>query len=569
MVREVDDDRARRGRFGTESSQGVEIELVAQRIARRPPPNTDASPVMETARPAERTRTQDCIAEAGPRCHRAEARDLIVYLRSGTCFNSVRATVWWEIRLTDSWNVVFQYRRSREGTAPRAHDHSSTRRRMTSIPTPSSRSHATSTRADCIERFRNVRSVTEAICEPLQPEDHAPQPIEDVSPPKWHLAHVSWFYEQVLLEPYLPDYERFDPAFAWIFNSYYESFGPRVERPRRGILSRPTLDRVFEFRRHVDEKIVALIETIAESAWRQVADLITLAIHHEQQHQELLLTDLKYILACNPAQPAYASRNGETRRPGAVPDSTFLPFDGGVFEIGHSGVGFSYDNERPRHTVFLQPFRLQNRLVTNEEYLRFVEDGGYQSARHWLSDAWDEVRKSEWAAPLYWEHRNGQWHEFSLYGLEPLDLSAPVCHVSYYEAEAYAHWAGKRLPSEAEWEVAAKQSARPGVSKGFFDAGRFHPSGVDPDDALARPQALHQMLGDCWEWTASAYLPYPGYRRVEGPLGEYNGKFMINQMVLRGGSVATSYDHIRLTYRNFFKPEKRWQFKGFRLAEGP
>ncbi|MEM7235836.1 MAG: ergothioneine biosynthesis protein EgtB [Planctomycetota bacterium] len=421
-----------------------------------------------------------------------------------------------------------------------------------------------STRAASLERYLRVRGVTEAICEPLSPEDHLPQPIEDVSPPKWHLGHTAWFFEEMLLSRYARNYERFDPQFAWIFNSYYESLGPRIERPRRGVLSRPPLSKVLAFRKHVDERMAELVDTCSDAVWEELSGLVELGLHHEQQHQELLLTDIKYILSCNPGHPAYTKRN----EPPAIAssESSFVDLEGGLFELGHMGEGFSYDNESPRHTTYVAPFRLQNRLVTNGEFLEFVEDGGYGDVRHWLSDAWTEVQEKEWTSPLYWQRLDGEWYEYTLYGVEKLDPSAPVCHISYYEAEAFAQWKGLRIPSEAEWEFASRLAVRE-TAQGFYDAGEFHPSAVDPRSLEAQPNSLHQFFGSCWEWTASAYLPYPGYRRVAGPFGEYNGKFMINQMVLRGGSIATSLDHIRPTYRNFFQPGKRWQFKGLRLAE--
>jgi ergothioneine biosynthesis protein EgtB len=393
-----------------------------------------------------------------------------------------------------------------------------------------------------------------------------PQPIEDVSPPKWHLGHVTWFYEQVFLERYVPRYKPFNPDFSWIFNSYYDSFGVRIERPLRGTLSRPTLDEVLAFRSHVDEQMVELIHSVDESNWEEFAELLVLALNHEQQHQELLLTDLKYILACNPTRPAYTRQRHVPGERQVLPDASLVSFEGGVFEIGTQHDQFCYDNEGPVHRAYLEPYQLQNRLVTNGEYLAFVEDGGYKSFDHWLSDAWTTVSQEEWRAPLYWEKRDGEWSEFTLYGLDPLDLNAPVCHVSYYEAEAFAHWSGKRLPLESEWEVAVLQSGLVPQTDGFFNAGVFHPAGLDAGSASLDPTDLHQMFGHCWEWTGSGYLPYPGYKRIDGPFGEYNGKFMVNQMVLRGGSVATSQDHIRPTYRNFFKPDKRWQFKGIRLA---
>ena len=420
----------------------------------------------------------------------------------------------------------------------------------------------TYTRTDIANRYRQVRKVTVDICAPLSPEDHVPQPIVDVSPPKWHLGHVTWFYEQVFLERYITGYKPFHPEYAWIFNSYYDSFGDRVQRQLRGTLSRPTLDEVMRFRTYVDEQMLDLIESVVEANWEQFSEFLVLSLNHEQQHQELLLTDLKYILACSPVRPSYASPSGRPTSDHSPP-STPIGFEGGIFDIGHTGNDFSYDNEGPSHKVHLEPFELHSRLVTNGEYLAFVEDGGYSKFDHWLSDAWMTVRQDEWRAPLYWEQHEGEWYEFTLYGDEPLDLNAPVCHVSYFEAEAFAHWSGKRLPLETEWEAAVQQSGlEPTGDDGFYDSQVFHPW-----IASGSQSGLRQMFGNCWEWTGSAYLPYPGYKRIPGPFGEYNGKFMVNQMVMRGGSVATSLDHIRSTYRNFFKPDRRWQFKGIRLAE--
>ena len=422
------------------------------------------------------------------------------------------------------------------------------------------------TRSELQDHFLSVRRTTEEICAPLTPEDHVPQPVADVSPPKWHLGHTTWFFESLLLGKYVHRYKPFHPDFAWILNSYYESLGPRVERPLRGTLSRPSTEEIGKYRAAITEQMSGLIDAMDEQQFPAFREITILACNHEQQHQELLVTDLKYILACNPTWPVYRSDTGVREgAPKALPDLEFVDFKGGLHEIGHSGAGFHYDNEGPRHQSFLQDFRLGQRLVTNGEYLQFVADGGYEKYDAWLSDAWMQVREETWSGPLYWRHIDGQWHEFTLGGLVRLDLDAPVCHVSYYEAEAYAFWAGKRLPTEAEWEVAAVASGATPQEGVFFDDRSFHPKALDAE-SLQRGQ-LSQMYGDCWEWTGSAYLPYPGYRRFEGPLGEYNGKFMVNQMVMRGGSCATSRDHIRPSYRNFFKCDKRWQFKGIRLAD--
>jgi ergothioneine biosynthesis protein EgtB len=408
------------------------------------------------------------------------------------------------------------------------------------------------TRSELLDHFLAVRRLSEDICAPLTPEDHVPQPVADVSPPKWHLGHTTWFYESLVLGRYVAGHQPFHPDFAWILNSYYESLGPRVERPLRGTLSRPSTQEIGAYRACVTEQMAALIGAIDDDQFEGFRELTFLGCQHEQQHQELLVTDLKFILACNPTWPVYRTDTGvRPGAPAALPAMGYVDFAGGIHEIGHEGDGFHYDNEGPRHASFLRNFRLGKSLVTNGEYLQFVEDGGYTRFDSWLSYAWTQVREESWTGPLYWRHIDGEWHEFTLGGLVRLDLDAPVCHVSYYEAEAYAFWAGKRLPTEAEWEVAATVSEASPETGTFFDNGAFHPKALRAD-ALT-PDRLQQMYGDCWEWTGSAYLPYPGYRRFEAPLGEYNGKFMVNQMVLRGGSCATSRNHIRRTYRNFFK----------------
>ncbi len=419
-------------------------------------------------------------------------------------------------------------------------------------------------RTELLRDFLRVRQLSEKMCEPLTIEDYVPQPIEDVSPPKWNLAHTSWYFETVLLKTHLADYECFHPEYAFLYNSYYESFGERWKRPQRGHLSRPTVKEVYQYRQHVNTHMEHLIETVDDSQWSTCKQLIELGIHHEQQHQELLLTDLKYILGVNPVYPAYLRpvEISET----TVPPAEYVPISGGLYEMGHHGDAFAYDNEFPRHPVHVADFKLQNRLVTNGEYLEFVEDGGYRNFEFWLSDGWTALNNEHWEAPLYWVQQDSEWYEFTLRGLQKLNRSAPVCHVSYFEADAFAHWADQRLPTEAEWEVAAQQTQLSPKSGNFYDDGYLHPVPLHtktPDDS----SSLFQMLGDVWEWTNSAYLAYPGYCKEPGPLGEYNGKFMSNQMVLRGGSCATSADHIRLSYRNFFQPEKRWQFMGIRLAE--
>jgi ergothioneine biosynthesis protein EgtB len=407
--------------------------------------------------------------------------------------------------------------------------------------------------------------VSEEICHPLEIEDYIVQPIEDVSPPKWHLGHTTWFYEAMFLEKYFSDYKPYHPIYSFLFNSYYQTFGERWERPKRGVLSRPTVKEVYEYRKAITERMVDLIEKIKEEQFQEFASLLVLSLNHEQQHQELLVTDIKYILAANPLYPVYQLRNGD---PGisSTLKSEFISFEAGVHQIGYDGTGFCYDNEQPLHTVFVNDFQLHNRLITNGEFLEFIEDGVYQDFRHWLSDGWDTVQREGWRAPLHWQNIDNEWYEITLSGLQKLDPGAPVCHVSYYEAEAYASWQNKRLPSEAEWEVAARLDGVENADGNFWDNKNYHPIAATISQMNGRHK-LSQMMGNVWEWTNSGYLPYPGYKQAEGALGDYNGKFMVNQMVLRGGSCATSKDHARITYRNFFQPDKRWQFTGFRLAD--
>ena len=384
-------------------------------------------------------------------------------------------------------------------------------------------------------QFLRVRGHTDALAAPLSPEDCQVQSMPDASPIKWHLAHTSWFFETFILEPYADNYRPFDPAFKVLFNSYYNGVGDKHPRPERGMLSRPTLARVREYRAHVDALMLEFLASDSHAA--AVHSLITLGFNHEQQHQELMLTDLKHMLSMNPCAPVY--------REGVAADSvvaagaaTWSAFAGGVVEIGHDGERFAFDNESPRHQVFLHPYRINNRLVSNREYLAFMADGGYSRHDLWLSEGWDRVRTEHWRAPLYWREDHGAWTEFTLHGMQALDLDAPVCHVSFFEADAHARWADARLPTEAEWEHLARAS-----------------------DELAAYFGAH------WQWTASAYLGYPGFAPTPGAVGEYNGKFMCNQFVLRGSSSATAVGHARVTYRNFFAPDKRWQFSGIRLAK--
>ncbi len=425
-------------------------------------------------------------------------------------------------------------------------------------------------RSELAGYFKRVRRTTEALCAPLATEDYVVQPIADVSPPKWHLAHTTWFFETMFLQRLKSGYQAYHPQYAFLFNSYYHSLGERWNRPQRGVLSRPSVSEVYKYRLAVDESMLALIDEISEPDWEAVSRLIVLAINHEQQHQELLVADIKYILGANPLHPVYRTTEVAGRLASGITPSSARPTDpryvqipGGLQEIGYDQAGFCYDNEQPRHRVFLQDFVLANRLVTNAEYLEFVRDGGYADFRHWLSDGWDAVEQNGWTSPLFWKQVEGDWYEITLRGLLKLQPDQPVCHVSYYEAEAFASWAGKRLPTEPEWEVAANANAEAVEEGNFLDSGLFQPAPLGSETSSVE---VSQLFGDVWEWTQSAYLPYPGYRHEEGPLGEYNGKFMVNQMVLRGGSCATPKDHFRITYRNFFQPDKRWQFMGIRLA---
>ena len=410
------------------------------------------------------------------------------------------------------------------------------------------------------ERYQQVRHLTEQLCTTLEPEDYVVQSMPDVSPAKWHLAHVSWFFETFLLRPESPTYRSPDDRYNFLFNSYYEAVGPRHERPRRGLLSRPTVKEVYRYRAHVDEHVLDLLETVDATAAARIAPIVTLGLHHEQQHQELLLTDLKHVFSCNPLKPAFAAHAATPTV--AVPPLRWHAYPEGVHWIGHDGDGFAFDNETPRHRVFLDAFRLGSRLVTSGEYLEFMADGGYARPDLWLSMGWATVQEQGWRAPLYWEERDGRWLQFTLTGLREVDPAEPVCHVSYFEADAYARWAGARLPTEAEWEVAA---ARAPIRGKFVEDGRWHPTPLAADAPTDHPA---QLYGDVWEWTQSAYDAYPGFRPAPGAIGEYNGKFMCGQYVLRGGSCATSIAHVRPTYRNFFPPDARWQFMGIRLATG-
>jgi len=379
--------------------------------------------------------------------------------------------------------------------------------------------------------YKDVRSHTERLCEPLEIEDYIPQPIVDVSPPRWNIAHTTWFFEEMILKKFVPNYKVFDASFGFLFNSYYNSVGARTARDHRGDLSRPTVNRIFEYRKYVDEQMNGLLAKPSEGGTQSFRDLVILGLNHEQQHQELFLTDLKYTFSLNPLFPVYRDDFAIEEKSESGSES-FAKKAEGMYEIGYAGNDFCFDNELSHHKVYLNDFEIATRLVTNLEFLEFIQDGGYRDHKLWHSEAWDWVHENSVESPLYWHQRDGEWFQFTLGGLRPLPLDAPVCHVSFYEAAAYAEWREMRLPTESEWEAAS----------GEFDWGLR------------------------WEWTNSAYLPYPGFKKADGAVGEYNGKFMINQMVLRGASVTTPEGHSRPTYRNFFHPHLRWQFAGIRLA---
>jgi ergothioneine biosynthesis protein EgtB len=388
-------------------------------------------------------------------------------------------------------------------------------------------------------------------------EEYLIQSMPDASPTKWHLAHTSWFFETFILARHFPDYRPLNRRYAYLFNSYYTSVGARHNRPERGLLSRPTVDEVYQYRAHVNRHMQELFDRLDRETLAAVAPAIELGIHHEQQHQELILTDIKDALALNPS--CYRERTGDGSQKAATPPMEWHDYPSGIYEIGHRGEGFAYDNDTPRHRVFATDFRLGSRLVTCGEYLAFMEDGGYHRPELWLSEGWDAVQQQGWHAPLYWSQRNHHWQIVTLNGVRDVDEAEPLCHVSYFESDAYARWASARLPTEAEWEIAA--AAAP-VTGNFVENDRLHPMAAEAGGSVPA-----QLYGDVWEWTQSPYSPYPGYQPLPGQLGEYNGKFMCNQFVLRGGSCATSITHIRPTYRNFFPAHARWQFSGIRLAQ--
>jgi len=409
-----------------------------------------------------------------------------------------------------------------------------------------------------VDRYRAVRLQSEALCAPLEIEDHVIQSAVVASPPKWHLAHVSWFFETFLLQPFLPGYAAFRHGYEVLFNSYYQQVGKVYPRPERGLLARPTVAEVMNYRTHVDHAMAKLIEQVDAGGWPTVAARVELGCHHEQQHQELLLTDIKLNFSINPLDPVY--REAPARPAGVPPAPGWWAREAGLGEIGHAGDGFAFDNERPRHRIWVDGYRLARHPVTNAEYRAFIADDGYRRPELWLADGWATVNQETWQAPLHWRGDGDGWAEFTLGGVQSLDEHAPVTHVSYYEADAYARWAGARLPTEAEWELAS--AGRP-LAGNQAASGHLQPVAGDEDGELVK------LFGDVWEWAVSAYSPYPGYTLPAGAIGEYNGKFMCNQQVLRGGSCATPVGHLRSTYRNFFYPHERWQFTGIRLATQP
>ncbi len=434
--------------------------------------------------------------------------------------------------------------------------------RSSPIPAPSAALQGVAGELDTatlVGLYDAVRSATQALCDPLTTEDYVVQSMPDASPIKWHLAHTTWFFETFVLSRYLSDYSPFHPQFGFLFNSYYEAEGPRWTRAQRGLLSRPTVAGIYRYRTHVDEQMARFLRRRG-AVNEEAAAVVVLGLHHEQQHQELILTDLKHAFALNPLHPVYREALSQV---GSPPPAGYVSFPEGIVTIGHQGRGFGFDNEFPRHKVYLRGFKLGARLVSSGEYLDFIADGGYERPELWLSDGWAVRQARGWNAPIYWEREGAQWFELTLGGRRPLPGAQPVCHVSYYEADAFARWAGARLPTEAEWETAAASLP---ITGHFLEAARYHPSAA----AAAEDRGpLHQLYGDVWQWTANPYTAYPGFKPLPGALGEYNGKFMCNQFVLRGASCVTPRSHARLSYRNFFPADARWQFAGIRLAKDP
>jgi ergothioneine biosynthesis protein EgtB len=407
---------------------------------------------------------------------------------------------------------------------------------------------------DLLGDYNTVRLHTQVLADPLSDEDCCVQSMPDASPIKWHMAHTTWFFETFILERFEPRFSPFQPAFRVLFNSYYNGVGDKYPRPQRGLLTRPSLAEVKAYRRNVDGRVTELLPRLMQSSFAgEIATLMDLGLQHEKQHQELMLTDVKHLLSMNPLKPAYSAEKLDTHRRAGPLD--WKTFDAGIVHIGHEGRGFCFDNEMPRHRQFVEKFDMATRLVTNGEYLKFIEAGGYDNPALWLSEGWDWVRANQIAHPIYWQHGESGWEEFTLYGLQLLNPHWPAVHISYFEADAYARWAGARLPTEVEWECAAHGTLPAEVPRGFHPAAGGAERGT-----------LSQLFGAVWQWTASSYAPYPGYRTAEGAIGEYNGKFMVNQYVLRGSSCATPSRHTRVSYRNFFPAGARWQFTGIRLA---
>lgn len=436
------------------------------------------------------------------------------------------------------------------------------------------------TRADLMARYRAVRTLSGQLAEPLSAEDQCLQGMPDASPTKWHLAHTTWFFETVVLTALVPGYRAADPRFAYLFNSYYDSLGPRQPRPQRGMITRPGLEEVQAYRERIDGLMAAFMADCGDKAWAGAVALIELGLQHEQQHQELILTDIKYGLSLNPFDPVYRQRPAVPAPPAPIPLATIPPlslprepttawlsFQGGEVSVGHAGGGaFCYDNETPRHRVLLRPYQLASRLVTCGDYLAFMADGAYERPEFWLSDGWGAVCANGWQAPLYWrQEKTGEWSLFTLHGRRPVAPEEPLCHVSFYEAAAYAAWAGARLPTEFEWEAAIAPLP---VRGNFLDMALLHPqaAAAEAGEGAGEWAGLRQAYGDVWVWTRSSYDPYPGFRPLSGVVSEYNGKFMVGQLVLRGGSCASPWGHLRASYRNFFPPAARWQFSGLRLA---
>ncbi|MGB7367315.1 MAG: ergothioneine biosynthesis protein EgtB [Methylovirgula sp.] len=410
--------------------------------------------------------------------------------------------------------------------------------------------------SEFISLYRTVRETSRSLSARLSDADATVQSMPDASPTKWHLAHTTWFFETMVLVPRLSCYRLFDESFGFLFNSYYDTIGARQPRPKRGLITRPSLEVIYDYRTHVDAAVERLL---CDAPSPDLAELIELGCHHEQQHQELLLTDILHLFAQNPLLPAYKDPGPIAVDPNADQTLGYKSVQGGVVEIGHNGEGFAFDCEGPRHSVFLEPFRLADRLISNQEWIEFIRDGGYDNPLLWLSEGWARARSENWTMPLYWDKRDDEYWAMTLRGAQPIDPAAPVCHVGYFEADAFATWARRRLPTEAEWEHAAGDVSQTG---NFLESGRLRPK-----PAVKATGEVRQMFGDVWEWTRSAFSPYPRFRAAEGAIGEYNGKFMCGQFVLRGGSCVTAADHVRPTYRNFFPPDARWQFSGLRLAE--